>query len=182
MKTGLRSFHSLNFLRGDRLLGLLGVIVPKVYKGRALSQHGGRVRIKKEIERRREAIAKYVEEGYCKRELLPYLLPKRLWRNVPLEVCEFGGVEVVFHGDDYLDEGEVKKVELRLKEPVALSSIKKWIEEGGLLRALHWILALNRATEPPKVKDELSKRISEKLAELKAALNYIEDVKKKYLG
>jgi vancomycin permeability regulator SanA len=47
---------------------------------------------------------------------------------------------------------------------------------------LHWVLALSKATEPPKVEDELSKRIREGLAELKALLNIIEEARKKYLG
>jgi hypothetical protein len=136
-------------------------------------------RTKKMIEERRRIIAKYVEEGYCEREHAPYLLPKQLWRNVPLDVYELGGVEAVFHGDDYLDEGKVKKVELRLKEPVALSFVKKWVEEGGLLRALHWILALNKATEPPK--DQKESEVSKWLVELKALLDRLEDERKRCL-
>jgi len=132
-------------------------------------------RIKEEIKRRREEIVKY-------RSQLPREVPKRLWRNVPLEVYDIGLVEMVLCGDDYVDDGKVKRVELRLGEPIALSFIKRWIEGEGLLKALHWILSLNRAAEPPRAEDEdeLSKRISEKIAELKAALRVLEDVRKKY--
>ena len=136
-------------------------------------------RTKKVIEERRRVVAKYVEEGYCKQEHAPYLLPKQLWRNVPLDVYELGEIEVVFHGDDHLDEGFVKKIELRLKKPVMLSFIKKWMDEGGLLKALHWVLALNKVVEPPK--DQGEGEASKWLAELKAMLDYIEEVRKRYL-
>jgi hypothetical protein len=139
-------------------------------------------------ERRRamqEAMQELVKEGYRQEQvldLLRLLLPRRLWHNVPLEVCECGGVEAVFYGDDLVREGLVRKIELRFKEPYLLSFIKRWIEEEGLIKALHWVLALSKATEPPKVEDELSRRIREKLAELKALLSIIEEARKKYLG
>lgn len=142
-------------------------------------------RTEKTIEERRKAIEEEIrrlaKEGYSE-EQARVLLPRRLWRNVPLEAIESGDIEVVFHGDDLVDEGKVKRVELRLGQPVMLSSIKRWIDEGGLLRAFHWILALNKAAEPPKVEDELSKQIEEKLAELKAALIYLEEARKEYSG
>jgi hypothetical protein len=146
-------------------------------------------RTKKMIEERRkamqEAIRGLVKEGYKQEQvldLLRLLLPRRLWHNVPLEVCECGDVEAVFYGDDLVREGFVKKIELRFKEPYLLSFIKKWIDEEGLPRALHWVLALSKAAEPPKVEDELSKRIRERLVELKAMLDYMEEVRKRYLG
>jgi hypothetical protein len=138
-------------------------------------------------ERRRamqEEIQRLVKEGYKQEQVLDMLrllLPRRLWHNVPLEVWERGDVEAVFYGDDLVREGFVKKIELRLKEPVVLSFIKKWIDEGGLPKALHWVLALSKAAEPPKGEDELSKRIRERLAELKAMLGYIEEERKRYL-
>ena len=146
-------------------------------------------RTRRVIEERRravqEAMQELVKEGYRQEQvldLLRLLLPRRLWHNVPLEVCECGGVEVVFYGDDLVREGLVRKIELRFKEPYLLSFIKRWIEEEGLIKALHWVLALSKATEPPKVEDELSRRIREKLAELKALLSIIEEARKKYLG
>jgi hypothetical protein len=146
-------------------------------------------RTRRVIEERRramqEAMQELVKEGYKQEQvldLLRLLLPRRLWHNVPLEVCECGGVEVVFYGDDLVREGLVRKIELRFKEPYLLSFIKRWIEEEGLIKALHWVLALSKATEPPKVEDELSRRIREKLAELKALLSIIEEARKKYLG
>jgi hypothetical protein len=143
-------------------------------------------RTKKMIEERRkamqEAIRGLVKEGYKQEQVLDLirpLLPRRLWHNVPLEVCECGDVEAVFYGDDLVREGFVKKIELRLKEPVVLSFIKKWIEEGGLLKALHWTLALNKATGPPK---DQGGEASKWLVELRAMLDYIEEVRKRYLG
>jgi hypothetical protein len=146
-------------------------------------------RTRRVIEERRramqEAMQELVKAGYKQEQvldLLRLLLPRRLWHNVPLEVCECGGVEVVFYGDDLLREGLVRKIELRFKEPYLLSFIKKWIDEEGLPKALHWVLVLSKAAEPPKVEDELSKRIRERLAELKAMLDYIEEMRKRYLG
>ena len=146
-------------------------------------------RTKRMIEERRkamqEAMQELVKEGYEQEQvldLLRLLLPRRLWHNVPLEVCECGDVEAVFYGDDLVKEGFVRKIELRFKEPHMLSFIKRWIEEGGLLKALHWTLALSNAAPPPKVEDELSKRTREGLVELKALLSIIEEARKKYLG
>jgi hypothetical protein len=130
----------------------------------------------KQIEERRKAIMEYAKE--YRRDQIPYLVPKQLWRNVLLDVVQVGQVEIRLFGDDYLDDGKVKRIELRLGEPVMLSKIKEWLREG-LLKAMHFVLALNKAVEPPRVS-----RVSEEdeIKKLKEMLAYIEDMKKKYLG
>jgi hypothetical protein len=125
------------------------------------------------IEKRRKIIAEYAKE--YKPEHIPYLLPKHLWKNVLLETIEQGNVKIKLYGDDYIDEGFVKRIELRFKAPIKLSLIRNWQKES-LVKAIHWILAINKAVEPPK-----EFREDERLKEIKEMLSYIEDMKKKYL-
>jgi hypothetical protein len=128
----------------------------------------------KAIEERRKAIAEYAKE--YRRDQIPYLLPKQLWKNVLLEVIEQGNVGVRLYGDDFIDEGFVKRIELRFKTPIQLSLMKKW-EEESLLKAIHWVLAINNAVEPPREFKE-----DERLKEMKKMLAYFDEMKKKYLG
>jgi uncharacterized pyridoxal phosphate-containing UPF0001 family protein len=133
----------------------------------------------KAIEERRKAIAEYTKE--YRRDQIPYLLPKQLWRNVLLEIIEQGDVQVRLYGDDYIDEGFVKRIELRFKTPIKLSFIKN-LQKESLLKAVHWILAINKAVEPPREESEEDKRAKEILKEMKEAFLYLEEMKKYEVG
>jgi hypothetical protein len=135
--------------------------------------------IKKKVEERRREVAKYVEgalkEGRVSNRDQAYLfVPKFLVKNVVLDAIEVGNVAVILRGDDRFDEGFVKKIELRLKKPVALSAFMRWAEEG-VLKAVQYALCANGAAPPPKTKEEEEEYISfrEKLAVLKHELGLL---------
>ena len=135
--------------------------------------------IKKKVEERRREVAKYVEEalkeGLASNRDQAYLfVPKSLTKNVVLDVIEVGEAAVILHGDDHLDEGFVKKIELILKKPVALSAFRRWAEEG-ILKAVQYALCANGAAPPPKTKEEEEKyvRVREELATLKHELGLL---------
>jgi len=136
--------------------------------------------IKKKVEERRREVAKYVEEalkeGWASNRDQAYLfVPKSLTKNVVLDVVEVGDeVAVILHGDDRFGEGFVKKIELRLREPVALSTFRRWVEEG-LLKAVQYALCANGAAPPPKTKEEEEKYVKfrEELAILKHELGLL---------
>jgi hypothetical protein len=137
--------------------------------------------IKKKIEERKKAVEGLVEEalkeGRARNRDQAYLfVPKSLTKNVVLDVLEVGEVAVILHGDDRLGEGFVKKIELRLREPVALSAFRRWAEEG-ILKAVQYALCANGAAPPPKTKEEEEEyvRFREELATLKYELGLLGD-------
>jgi hypothetical protein len=140
-----------------------------------------KIEIKKKVEERKRTIEKAVEEalkeGWASNRDQAYLfVPKSLTKNVVLDVIEVGEVAVILHGDDRLGEGFVKKIELRLRKPVALSAFKRWAEEG-VLKAVQYALCANGAAPPPKTKEEEEEyiRFKEKLAVLKHELGLLGD-------
>jgi hypothetical protein len=134
--------------------------------------------VKRRVEERRRAIEGIVEEALKEgrasdRERAFYVfVPKNLTKNVVLDVIEAGKVVVILHGDDLFDEGMIKRVELRLKDGALLSEFKRWLAEEGILKALQYALAANKAAPPPKTKREEEDyiRFREELAILKHLL------------
>jgi hypothetical protein len=140
-----------------------------------------KIEIKKKVEERKRTIEKAVEEalkeGWASNRDQAYLfVPKSLTKNVVLDVIEIGEVAVILHGDDRFGEGFVKKIELRLRKPVALSAFRRWAEEG-VLKAVQYALCANGVAPPPKTKEEEEEyiRFKEKLAVLKHELGLLGD-------
>jgi len=137
--------------------------------------------IKKKVEERKRAVEHSIEEalkeGWASNRDQAYLfVPKFLVKNVVLDVIEVGEVAVILHGDDRLGEGFVKKIELRLRGPVALSKFKEWAEEG-ILKAVQYALCVNKVAPPPKTKEEEEEYVKfrEELATLKYELGLLGD-------
>ena len=139
--------------------------------------------VRRKIEERKKAVEDIIEEalkeGWASDRDQAYLfVPKSLTKNVVLDVIEAGkaAVTVILHGDDRLGEGFVKKIELRLRKPVALSAFRRWAEEGPL-KAVQYALCANGAAPPPKTKEEEEEyvKFKEKLAVLKHELGLLGD-------
>jgi hypothetical protein len=133
--------------------------------------------IKKRAEERKKTVEGLVEEALkegraCNRDQAYLFVPKSLTKNVVLDVIEAGKATVILHGDDLFDEGMIKRVELRLKDGALLSEFKRWLAEEGILKALQYALAANKAAPPPKTKREEEDyiRFREELAILKHLL------------
>jgi hypothetical protein len=125
-------------------------------------------------------VAKYVEEALkegraSNRDQAYLFVPKSLTKNVVLDVVEVGKVAVILRGDDRFGEGFVKKIELKLGDGVLLSEFKKWAVEEGIIKALQYALAANKASPFPKTKREEEDyiRFRERLAMLKHELGLL---------
>ena len=96
---------------------------------------------------------KAAERRFCEGQALGEF--KHLWCNVEILELEEGGVKVIFYGDDYVwmrGDAVIKKIEIKLSQPVALSVFAELYQAHGLAGALHRVLALNNAAEWPREK------------------------------
>jgi hypothetical protein len=137
--------------------------------------------IKKKVEERKKAVEGLVEEALRegrasnREQAFHVFVPRHLKRNVVLDVLGDDRVAVILYGDDRFDEGFIKKIELRLGEGALLSEFKKWAVEEGIIKALQYALAVNKAAPPPRTKEEEEKYVKfrEELAILKHELGLL---------
>jgi hypothetical protein len=138
-------------------------------------------RVRRKVEERKRAVENAMEgalrEGRAsnREQAFHVFVPRHLKRNVVLDVLGDDRVAVILYGDDRFDEGVVRKIELRLGEGALLSEFKKWALEEGIIKALQYALAVNKAAPFPKTKEEEEKyvRFREELAILKHELGLL---------
>ena len=99
---------------------------------------------------------KMAERRFCDGQ--PFEEFKYLWKNVKILEIEEKGVKVTFYGDDFVwihGDAVIKKIEIKLAQPVMLSVFSELLREHGLAMALWHVFALNKIAEYPRVKIEV---------------------------